>query len=290
MHAYMIIAHNQFELLEKLILSLDDERNDIYIHIDAKVKDFDFDFFSELTKHSAVSFTDKRFSIRWGGFDMVRAEYALLEKALSNGTKYEYIHLLSGIDLPIKSNDEIHSFFTKNNGREFLHFTSKCLNDTEFDRIRAYHFAPGRRNVINRIITKLESKTARAFGINRIKNLDVQKGSQWFSITGEFAKYVLDNKNFVFKQFKYTFIPDEFFVQTLLINSPFKDKLFKNELDNDHFACARLIDWKRGNPYVWTMEDYDEIMSSPCMFARKFDYENQPEIVDKILSDIILEK
>ena len=36
MHAYMIIAHNQFELLERLIAALDDERNDIYIHIDKK--------------------------------------------------------------------------------------------------------------------------------------------------------------------------------------------------------------------------------------------------------------
>ena len=41
-HAYMIIAHNEFDLLEILVRLLDDPRNDIYIHIDAKVKDFDF--------------------------------------------------------------------------------------------------------------------------------------------------------------------------------------------------------------------------------------------------------
>ena len=52
MHAVMIIAHNQFELLKKLILALDDERNDIFIHIDAKVKDFDFNLFKNLTKYS----------------------------------------------------------------------------------------------------------------------------------------------------------------------------------------------------------------------------------------------
>ena len=45
MHAYMIIAHRQFDLLAKLITALDDERNDIFVHIDAKVRDFDFEKF-----------------------------------------------------------------------------------------------------------------------------------------------------------------------------------------------------------------------------------------------------
>lgn len=29
-HAYLIIAHNDFYILEKLLMLLDDERNDIY--------------------------------------------------------------------------------------------------------------------------------------------------------------------------------------------------------------------------------------------------------------------
>ena len=35
-HAMLIMAHNQFEILEKLLIMLDHERNDIYIHIDRK--------------------------------------------------------------------------------------------------------------------------------------------------------------------------------------------------------------------------------------------------------------
>ena len=37
-HAYLIIAHHEFEVLEKLVQSLDDVRNDIYIHFDRKLK------------------------------------------------------------------------------------------------------------------------------------------------------------------------------------------------------------------------------------------------------------
>lgn len=35
-HAYLIMAHNNFYILEKLLILLDDPRNDIYIHIDKK--------------------------------------------------------------------------------------------------------------------------------------------------------------------------------------------------------------------------------------------------------------
>lgn len=37
-HAYLIMAHHEFEVLGKLVQALDDERNDIYIHFDKKVK------------------------------------------------------------------------------------------------------------------------------------------------------------------------------------------------------------------------------------------------------------
>ena len=40
MHAYLIIAHDQFDLLESLLKCIDDERNDIYIHISAGSKAF----------------------------------------------------------------------------------------------------------------------------------------------------------------------------------------------------------------------------------------------------------
>lgn len=41
-HAYLVMAHNEPELLCKLLGCLDDERNDIYLHLDQK-----FDAISE---------------------------------------------------------------------------------------------------------------------------------------------------------------------------------------------------------------------------------------------------
>lgn len=286
MHAYMIIAHNQFDLLEKLILALDDERNDIFIHIDAKVKNFNFGHYISLTKKSNLYFTDVRENIKWASFEMVKAEYHLLEKAFSTKVKYEYFHLISGVDLPLKNQDFIHQFFNEHSGKEFVHITHEVLNDTEMDRIRAYHFAMGRRNYFNRFITKTESKLARILGINRVKNLKVQKGSQWFSVTYDFAKYILDHKDFVFSQFKHTFIPDEFFVQTLLINSRFNDYLYIKEINNSPLMNVRYSDWDRGSPYTFKLADYGELMNSKCLFARKFDMNVDSKIIVKIIESL----
>ena len=53
-HAYLIIAHNNFYILKKLIALIDDERNDIYIHVDKKTKNFKKDDFINICKKSQI--------------------------------------------------------------------------------------------------------------------------------------------------------------------------------------------------------------------------------------------
>ncbi len=290
MHAYMIIAHNQFKLLEYLIKALDDERNDIFIHIDSKVKNFDFNYFENLTKYSNVYFTD-RTSITWGDFSQVKCEMILLKAAVENQTedrRYSYFHLISGVDLPIKSNDYIHDFFKENNGTEFIHYTNNTADDLAINRIKYYHFFRHKRIFIYKLLSFALFQLQRLIGVNRLKKNDisVQKGCNWFSITGNLAEYIVDKIPYYENIFKYSYCADEVFVQTIVENSEFKNNVYMRNSSDNHLACARLIDWKRGNPYVFRNEDFEEIISSPAIFARKFDYDNYPEIVEKILKHI----
>jgi len=48
----------------------------------------------------------------------------------------------------------------------------------------------------------------------------------------------------------------------------------------------RLIDWERGAPYVWTIEDYEELSSSEMMFARKFDMDADERIIYKLAAKL----
>lgn len=295
MHAYMIIAHNQFELLEKLILALDDERNDIFVHIDAKVKDFDFARFESISQHSRVIFTDERVNVTWGDFSQVKTEMVLLKTAVAheNAEKpYTYYHLISGVDLPIQSNDAIHRFCELNEGKEFIHFTDNEVSQLSVNRLQYYHFFRRRRNTLTKYLAQAVLRMEKLLHVNRLKKegIAVQKGCNWFSITGAFAHYIVDNLAQYERIFKYSYCGDETFVQTMLVNSPYKDNLYMPNCNNNHNACLRLIDWERGNPYVWRTEDYDTIMSSTCIFARKFDTRVDSEIIDKIAETIKLEK
>ena len=100
------------------------------------------------------------------------------------------------------------------------------------------------------------------------------KGTNWVSITQACVEYVVSQKPFVLKRFNYTFCPDEFFLQTLVWNHPdFRAALYSEK--DEYEGCMRLIDWKRGNPYVWTLADKEELEQSNRLFARKFDMKHE---------------
>ena len=66
-HAFLIIAHNNWGQLKKLIQLLDAENHEIYIHIDKKSKDLMENEFVDITKKSKV-FIFQEYEVFWGGF------------------------------------------------------------------------------------------------------------------------------------------------------------------------------------------------------------------------------
>ena len=136
-HAYLILAHNEFVILERLIQSIDDERNDIYIHFDGKLENYPV--FQPL--HAGLFILTERIDVRWGDISVVDAEFALFDEAYRRG-EYSYYHLLSGVDMPLKSQDYIHRFFVENKGKEFIGYYQGDMT-TEIDRkVRRWHLFP----------------------------------------------------------------------------------------------------------------------------------------------------
>ena len=58
---------------------------------------------------------------------------------------------------------------------------------------------------------------------------------------------------------------------------------FSDTFTNDSLRC---IDWERGKPYTYRLEDYDLIMESDKLFARKFSEITDSEIVNRIYNDL----
>jgi len=83
--AYLICAHGSFKLLKRLIMQLDDENNDIYVHVDKKAGDMDFNDFIHSAKMSKVVFLQDRLDVRWGDVSQNMATIKLLETAMRAG-------------------------------------------------------------------------------------------------------------------------------------------------------------------------------------------------------------
>ncbi|MPQ43538.1 beta-1,6-N-acetylglucosaminyltransferase [Clostridium tarantellae] len=283
-HAYMIIAHNNFYILEKLLKLIDDERNDVFIHIDKKVVDVDLQYIKSITKKSKTTLIEPRLNIFWGSSTQVDVELALLKNAVKGN--YDYYHLISGVDLPLKSQDYIHKFFEENKGTEFIGFTN---HDDVAPRVKYYRIFTNTsfyRNKLISYVDRVNAKVQSILGVNRLKhnNYTLRRGAQWFSITNDLAKHILSKKEEIVKFCDKTICSDEVFMQTFTLNSKFKDKL--HSITSENNGSFRCIDWKRGNPYVFRSKDFQELVQSPYLFARKFDVNVDKEIVDKIYNYI----
>ena len=285
-HAYLILAHKNFGQLRKLVELLDDPRNDIYIHIDRKAR-FDHTGWDKVCSRSLLTFISPRISVNWGGVSIMRAELALL-KAATGTFEYDYYHLLSGMDLPIKDQDTIHSFFDAHSGTEFINYWN--FKKTTASRFHYYTIFPegaGRfyTNLINNIFKGLQM----AVGYRINKDVDFRFASQWFSITDSLARYTISREDWLEKVFRHTNTCDEIFLATLVWGSPFRERLYVKEPVEEHIvneSNMRFIDWTRGesirHPWTFRTGDWDLLMSVPHFWARKFDENVDPDIIDRI--------
>lgn len=126
-HAYLIMAHSNWEQLDKLVNLLDDPWNDIYLHIDKKNL-VHFNKFHEhrriKAKYSQIVFVDS-IDVRWGHVSQIEAELSLFEKASEK--PHAYYHLISGVDLPLHCQTYIHQFFDKHQGVEFIGYAKNGM-------------------------------------------------------------------------------------------------------------------------------------------------------------------
>lgn len=291
-HAYLIVAHNEFGLLEKQMRLLDDPRNDFYIHIDKKVKDFPFDTFHSFLQHSKVYYID-RLDIRWGDYNMIRCELNLLEAAMKGN--YRYYHLLSGVDLPLKSNDEIHAFFRENDGKELVQYWPMVdpylVNRT--GRFHLIHLKTSRYSAV-RAFGKLAYLPIRALHrCGYVRPWDPDRtfayGGNWFSITHDLAQYVLSQKNWIHSRFRMTECADEVFLQSVVADSAFREKLYYPKTERNSMGNMRMVDWVRTNgknPWTFRMEDYESLIHSPCLFARKFSTAVDAQVIDAVYQHV----
>lgn len=284
-HIILLLWHKDMEQLKDLVGFFDEDFT-FYIHLDRKSTVSEIEV-ADLKNIRPNIHVFQKYKINWGGFNILKAELFLLREIIKNGEFFDYVHFFSGQDYPIKKLRDIKSFFEVSRNYEFIEYMrlpSEKWDLGTYDRFNYYRlndFFDFNTPVGHKHITGFV-KFQKSIGYKRRvpDSFDfLYGGSNWMSITSECAKYIIDyqrkNKTF-YNRLKYTFASDEVYFHTVILNSPFARNVRNNNL--------RCILWKdnNGSPETLTEKHWWEIMTSDCLFARKFDYKYSKKLLGYI--------
>jgi hypothetical protein len=224
----------------------------------------------------------KRIRIRWASYSFLHALLLSFREVLENGLHYDFISVMSGQDYPIKPVTDIFHSLEKNIGRNFISYEEGSdWWGHAINRIKKYHFTNfgfrGRYRIqfiLNALLP------VRKFPLPYV--LYGGPRAMCMTLSSDCALYILSfiSSNKKLRRFiRFTWGPDEFVIPTLIMNSK-----FKNTVINNNFY---YIDWTMGgtNPKTLTAEDYDSLISSDKMLARKFDIKKDTVILDMLDSN-----
>ena len=274
--ACLIVTYTSAKQTKRMVDKLNNGDFDFYIHVDKKLA---LDTHQILFNTPNVYFIKKKVDIKWASYTSVMATFNGLKQIEASGIKYDFVNLMSGQDYPIKSAKYISNFFSKHKGKQFIHYKNFDEWTGAQGRIDKYHFA--------------DMNFAGKFVVQSFVNLFIDKRkvpgnikpygySTFWTLTLDCALYIVkyvENDLDVQQYFKYTFGSDEFIYQTVVMNSVYKPDVINNNY--------RYVDWSDGGfrPKFLKTEDYNKLITSDCLFARKFSIdvdENILYLIDKI--------
>ena len=263
-HAWLIIAHNEFVILQRLISMLDHERSDFFIHFDAKVKTL-----PEITVEKGRLFVlENRVDVRWGSVSQIETELVLLDAALKNGP-YIHYHILSGTHLPLKPVEELMAYYDSHADAEILRFWKRDEGDADF-KLRRYHLpmrhfkTPGHAcsRALETFCWRAALKVQKVFGIRHYRQVDFRKTDNWLSLTEQGCRFLVEHQADILRKYRWSFCGDEYFAATELLAAGGFQLLDEPKL--------LYVEFLGDTPRTFPTEDYTRLQETGCLWARKF--------------------
>jgi len=267
--AYVISAYKNPTHLSRLVHRLHTGSETTFVvHVDRKTNTSVYEAMRDgLGNLGGITFLP-RHACHWGGFGHVQASLKGIRE-VQRGWDPDYVILLSGQDYPIKPNAYVRDFLERGDGRSFfLHFALPTDSWTGggLIRFRRWHWRYRRLHIWLPLRRTLPAGL-RPWG-----------GSAYWILSRSalrtIAEFVEANPSYV-RFFRHVDIPDELFFQTILLNSPEAERCVDFRLHH--------TEWSRSPaPAILTKEDYSQLVTSPCLFARKFDQTVDGEVLDLV--------
>lgn len=318
---YIVLAHKNPAQITRMVRRLDCPEARFYINIDAPVELAPFQA-ALADNPRCVFFTGaQRLNTMWGHVNAVKAALVGIAQILAD-RRTGYTILVSGQDYPLKSNAYIKQFYQDNYGKNFIEcFALPVTPRTEpsihgglareswihpeygsnggMNRLEHYTFFLSTKREDNVSIPPLLSgdfwnpkKMRYALGLLRRQpanfprllakrrmpaGLRPHAGSQWWALPHETTvflnRYVQEKPEFLeFNDF--TLLSDEIFFQTVVANN------FTNIA-----PPVTYVNFNRPTgpwPATFVAADVAELAASPCLYARKFDADQDSLIFDEL--------
>ncbi|MBQ7593943.1 MAG: hypothetical protein IJU48_06275 [Synergistaceae bacterium] len=273
--AYLIVAYTDPEHLKCLVSELT-KHADVFIHINklSDIKPF-IETFADFQSIHRVKFIDKRYRVHWAGYSILKATFELLDNALAT-ENYDRVILLTGQDFPVKSSVELQKFFADNRETNYI---NAGVYDAEHHPLLPYFMnydiKPLRKilNGLRRFFPILSRRKHPNYIEYRGRKFYLKGTAPKWAITGECAKYLLDfykNNPGFNRIMKFLFAPDDFYAATVIYYSRFQASIF-SEKSIFYYFYGEL-----------DISKFDEIISSGCLYAKKFYSGHSDELINAI--------
>jgi hypothetical protein len=276
---YLVAAHYNTDVFRELLDAIDAEHSRVYVHVDADVSAAPF----RAVANPNVAFVtdDARVHVRWADWSQVESTLALLRHAAPHIEEDDYVVLLSGDSFPTQSPGQALEYFKRESGSQFINsvpMPSKELSKplSRVSRLYvSYDARDSKSHLLARSINKIgiPRNYKKAFSGRR-----PFAGSTWWALTGAACHWILkttDNNPAFVKYCKKTKMPDEFYFQTLLGQSPFSSHTRRSVMFADFSRVNGPVPAFIDDQHVKELESTSLIVDTPgygvgrVLFVRK---------------------
>jgi Core-2/I-Branching enzyme len=300
--AFLILAHSDTPLLLRLCNHFQDHA--VFVHLDAKSRDFPIEQLAALTN---VVLVKPQVAVHWGDFSMIEATLALLRSALDRDERFSKLVLISGGCYPVKPINQLASLFRGDGGHNYIRFTP-ILPSSFLGILVSRHWImtpllpdalmarqPWLRAVEKNarvFLNKLSSYRPRGFQ----REIGVQPyfGSQWWAISEPCARYILafvkDNPAFS-RAYRSTYAPDEQFYHTIIMQSPFAATTDGAQADEgiqtNQATPLHLIHPSEKRTFGYSETDFELAQTTDKYLIRKVTLRDSGGLLDRIDRELL---
>lgn len=267
---FVILAHESPERLKPLLEGLLASGRNVFLHHDAGTGTDTAEILSSLDTPSGAGnlYLADRVKVEWGEWSIVKATLNCLRKAAENQDDSDYYFLLSGSCMPVKPvrfleeslGGEDVDYIEAVNAEENRWIT-QGIQEERWEQFHFFNWRSQQWRFDNSLKFQEKLGVKRKLPLSHVAHM----GSQWWCLRRSTVTKILDllDKHPQVERFyKYTWVPDELFFQTMAGNLVPRREIVARPLTRYAFNS-----W--GIPRVYYNDDYPELLSENRFFVRK---------------------